>query len=118
MPKTLPMLDTTAPVCCSPLASGPVGEADALEIALRLKARADPVRVRLLSLILAEPSNGICTCDLAPAVGVTEATVSHHLKQLRDAGLIAGTRKGTNVFYRPNPGGLAALCRVIDPGCC
>jgi ArsR family transcriptional regulator len=118
MPKALPVLDTTAPVCCSPLAAGPMGDADALQIALRLKALADPVRVRLMSLILAEAQTGVCTCDLAPAVGVTEATVSHHLKQLRDAGLVDGTRKGTNVYYRPNAEGLGALCRVIDPTCC
>ena len=118
MPKPLPALDMTAPVCCSPLAAGPVGEGDALAIALRLKALADPVRVRLMSLILADARTGVCTCDLAPAVGVTEATVSHHLKQLRDAGLVEGTRKGTNVYYRPNTEGLSALCRVIDPACC
>lgn len=118
MPKALPVLDTTSPVCCATLASGPIGQADALEIALRLKALADPVRVRLMSLILAEADTGVCTCDLAPAVGVTEATVSHHLKQLRDAGLVEGTRKGTNTYYRPNADGLGALCRVIDPACC
>jgi ArsR family transcriptional regulator len=118
MPKALPALDTTAPVCCAPLVSGPVSEQDALAIALRLKALADPVRVRLMSMIMAEPVAGVCTCDLAPAVGVSEATVSHHLKQLRDAGLVEGTRKGTNVFYRPRPDALGALCRVIDPACC
>jgi ArsR family transcriptional regulator len=118
MPKALPVLDITAPVCCSPLAAGPMSEGNALEIALRLKALADPVRLRLMSLILAASEAGACTCDLAPAVGVTEATVSHHLKQLRDAGLVAGTRKGTNVYYRPNAAGLGALCRVIDPACC
>lgn len=118
MPKALPVLDTTAPVGCSPLAAGPISEADALEIALRLKALADPVRVRLMSIILAEPATGVCTCDLAPAVGVTEPTVSHHLKQLRDAGLVQGTRKGTNTYYRPNVDRLGALCRVIDPACC
>ncbi len=56
--------------------------------------------------------------DLAPAVGLSEATVSHHLKQLRDGGLVEGTRKGTNVFYRPRTESLGALCRVIDPTCC
>lgn len=118
MPKPLPLLDTTSPVCCATLASGPVDEDDALAIALRLKALADPVRVRLMSMVLAQPEAGVCTCDLAPAVGVSEATVSHHLKQLRDAGLVEGTRKGTNVFYRPRTEALGALCRVIDPTCC
>ena len=118
MPKALPLLDTTDPVCCSPIAAGPVSDDDALEIALRLKALADPARVKLLSLLLAERDSGVCTCDLAPSVGLSEATVSHHLKQLRDAGLVVGTKKGTNTYYRPVMDNLGALVRVIDPTCC
>ena len=118
MPKALPLLDTTSPVCCSPIAAGAVSSGDALEIALRLKALADPVRVQLMSLLLAERDTGACTCDLAPAVGLSEPTVSHHLKQLRDAGLVEGTKKGTNTYYRPLLDSLGALCRVIDPSCC
>lgn len=118
VPKPLPVLDTTAPVCCAPLARGALGADDALQVALRLKALADPVRVRLMSLLLAQSEDGACTCDLAPAVGVSEATVSHHLKQLREAGLVSGTRVGTNVFYRPHTASLGALCRVLDPDCC
>jgi DNA-binding transcriptional ArsR family regulator len=117
MPKALPLVDTTAPVCCAPIASGVMEAADALQIALRLKALGDPVRVQLMSMLLAEPETGVCTCDLAPAVELSEATVSHHLKQLREAGLIEGTRKGTNVYYRPQPDALNALCRVLDPSC-
>ena len=116
-PKALPLVDTTAPVCCAPIASGVLEPDAALEIALRLKALADPVRVQLLSMLMAEPETGVCTCDLAPAVDLSEATVSHHLKQLREAGLIEGTRKGTNVYYRPQPDALGALCRVLDPSC-
>jgi DNA-binding transcriptional ArsR family regulator len=89
----------------------------ALEVALRLKALADPVRVQLLSLVLSD-EDGRCTCDLAPAVGVSEPTVSHHLKVLREAGLVEGTKSGTNVYYRANRDALGALCRVIDPTCC
>ncbi len=118
MPKPLPVLDTTAAVCCSPLAAGVVDADAALEIALRLKALADPVRVRLMSLLLSEQETGMCTCDLAPAVQLSEATVSHHLKQLREAGLIEGTKRGTNTWYRPSLNNLSALCRVIDPSCC
>jgi ArsR family transcriptional regulator, arsenate/arsenite/antimonite-responsive transcriptional repressor len=117
MPKPLPVLDVSAPVCCTPLAAGVMSEDDALEVALRLKALADPVRVRLMSLVLSS-EQGACTCDLAPAVGLTEATVSHHLKVLREAGLVEGTKVGTNVWYRSNRASLTALCRVIDPTCC
>lgn len=118
MPRALPLLDLTAPVSCAPLGAGVMGAGDALAVALRLKALADPIRVQLMSMLLAEPATGICTCDLAPAVGLTEATVSHHLKQLRDAGLIEGSRKGTNVFYRTQSEALRALVRVLDPTCC
>jgi ArsR family transcriptional regulator len=118
MPRTLPSRDLTAPVCCAPLAAGVMDVEDALHVALRLKALADPIRVQLMSMLLAQPEEGVCTCDLAPAVGLTEATVSHHLKQLRDAGLVEGSRKGTNVFYRPQSDALGALVRVLDPNCC
>lgn len=118
MPKALPVLDVSAPVCCPPLAAGPVSDDDALSVALRLKALADPVRVQLMSMMLAESDAGCCTCELAPAVSLSEATVSHHLKQLRDAGLVEGTRKGTNVYYRPRRESLGALVRFLDPACC
>ncbi|MEO6205561.1 MAG: Rv2640c family ArsR-like transcriptional regulator [Mycobacteriales bacterium] len=118
MPKALPVIDTSAPVCCAPLAAGVLAPDDALEVAVRLKALADPARVQLMSLLLADSGAGVCTCDLAPAVGLSEATVSHHLKQLREAGLVEGTRKGTNVFYRPRLESLRALCRILDPECC
>lgn len=117
MPKSLPVIDTTAPICCSPVAAEPMSAADALEVALRLKALADPVRVRLVSLLLAQDE--VCTCDLAPAVGVTEATVSHHLSVLKRAGLVSdGERRGMNVYYRARRESLGALCRIIDPNCC
>lgn len=118
MPKALPVLDTTDPVCCTPMAAGVLSADDALGIALRLKALADPARVQLMSILLAQSETGVCTCDLAPAVGLSEATVSHHLKQLREAGLVEGTRQGTNVYYRPHAIALEALCRIIDPTCC
>jgi ArsR family transcriptional regulator len=117
MPKALPVIDTTAPICCSPVAAAPMDEEAALEVAVRLKALADPVRVRLMSLLLA--ADEVCTCELAPAVGLTEATISHHLSVLKRAGLVSdGERRGMNVYYRAQPDALTALCRVIDPSCC
>ncbi len=117
MPKALPVIDATAPICCTPVAAAPMDEDAALQVAVRLKALADPVRVRLISMLL--NSDEVCTCDLAPAVGLTEATVSHHLSVLRKAGLITdGERRGMNVYYRARRDSLGALCRVIDPHCC
>lgn len=117
MPKALPVLDTSAPICCAPVAAAPMTEDDALEVALRLKALADPVRVRMMSLLLAEDE--VRAGDLAPAVGVTEATVSHHLSVLKKAGLVGdGERRGMSVYYRARREALGALCRVLDPHCC
>lgn len=118
MPKALPLLDITAPVCCAPLAAGVLSGDDALGLALRLKALADPVRIQLLSILFAAPDTGVCTCDLAPALGITEATTSFHLGKLRAAGVVEGTRQGTNVYYRANPGALYALVKVLSPDCC
>ena len=117
MPKTLPVIDTSAPICCAPVAAAPMTDAAALEVALRLKALADPVRVRLMSMLLS--ADAVCTCDLAPAVGVTDATVSHHLSVLKKAGLISeGERRGMNVYYRARRESLSALVSVLDPNCC
>ena len=114
MPKPLPVIDVTAPVCCAPVAAAPMTSAEAIEVAVRLKALADPTRLRLLSLLLAAPGREACTCELAPSVGVTEATVSHHLGQLRKAGLVASERRGLNVWYRPVPAAIEALADVLS----
>jgi DNA-binding transcriptional ArsR family regulator len=117
VPKALPVIDATAPLCCTPVAAAPMDADTALEVAVRLKALADPARLRLMSLLLA--ADEVCTCELAPAVDLTEATVSHHLAVLRRAGLISdGERRGMNVYYRARREALGALCRVIDPACC
>jgi DNA-binding transcriptional ArsR family regulator len=118
MPKSLPLIDMSAPVCCAPVAAGPIAEAAALEIALRLKALGDPVRVRLMSLILCAPSGDRTTGDLAETVGLSEPTVSHHLGQLRNAGLIESQRHGMSVRHSARRDALAALCVVLDPNCC
>ena len=118
MPKTLPELDVSNPVRCSPMAAGPINDNAALEIALRLKALADPIRVKLVSLLFSADEGEVCNCDLAVAVGLGESTVSHHLTQLRRAGLVESERRGMNVYHRPRRESLAALCTVLDPNCC
>ena len=118
MPKTLPAIDTTAPVCCAPMASGPMSDDDALQIALRLKALADPVRVKLVSYLFSSPTGEEISGELAGVLNLTESTVSHHLTQLRKAGLIVSERRGMNMFHRVRPEALQALCAALDPNCC
>ena len=79
MPKTLPMIDMSAPVCCAPVAAGPMSDDDALHVALRLKALADPARVKIMSYLFSSSSGEENSGDLAAALGLTESTVSHHL---------------------------------------
>lgn len=117
MPKTLPVIDMTDPVCCAPVASTPADDATALDVALRLKALADPVRVKLLSQLFTcgEPCT---TGSLASTVGLAESTVSHHLGQLRTAGFITSSRQGMSMHHSPRREALTALCKVLDPNCC
>jgi ArsR family transcriptional regulator, arsenate/arsenite/antimonite-responsive transcriptional repressor len=118
MPKSLPVVDTTAPVCCAPVAAGPMSDADALHIALRLKALADPVRVKIVSYLFSSSAGEEISGELAAVLDLSESTVSHHLTQLRKAGLVVSDRRGMNVFHRVRPEALQALCTALDPNCC
>ncbi|ALR11765.1 ArsR family transcriptional regulator [Mycobacteroides saopaulense] len=118
MPKALPLVDTSAPVCCAPVAAGPMSDQQALEVALRLKALADPVRVKIMSQLFSAPEREVIGGGLAELLGLTESTVSHHMNQLRKAGMVESERRGMNVFHRPVPDALTAICTVLDPSCC
>lgn len=93
----------------------PVGEPDAVAFARTFKALSDPVRLRLLSMIAARGGAEVCVCDLLDAFTQTPPTISHHLKVLRDAGLITGERRASWVYYRVVPSALTALSRLLDP---
>lgn len=118
MPKALPVIDMSAPVCCTPVAAGPISDGDALEVAMRLKAIADPARVKILSHLFSSAAGEESSRDLAAVLDLSESTVSHHLGQLRKAGLVLSDRRGMNVFHRVKPEALQALCVVLDPRCC
>ena len=118
MPKSLPLLDVSGELCCAPVAARALTEDEALEVALRLKALADPVRVRILSLVLAAGPDGLRNVDLAGVLGLSDATVSHHLGQLHRAGLLARKPSGRQAHYLVERAPLAAIARVIDPSCC
>lgn len=100
------------------MAAGVISDADALGVALRFKALGDPVRVKLLSLLLAGDRTGLRNTDLAATVGLSDATISHHLAQLHRAGLVAKSPQGRNVYYRVERAALGALVKVVDPDCC
>jgi ArsR family transcriptional regulator len=100
---------------CVPAVPPPVlDEAAAVGLAAGFKAVGDPTRLRLLTLIAAHESGEACVCDLTGAFALSGPTISHHLKVLREAGLIAGDRRGTWIYYRVLPDALAALSRVLD----
>jgi len=87
-------------VCCSPVTDGVLIEDEASELAGMLKALADPVRLRLMSVIAAAPTGGICACDLPALVDRSQPTVSHHLTQLVRAGLVHREQRGKWAWFR------------------
>jgi ArsR family transcriptional regulator len=101
--------------CCAPIAREPLAEAEAAELATLLKAVADPVRLRLLSMIGSHAGGEACVCDLTDAFDLTAPTISHHLKVLRTAGLIDGERRGTWVYYRIIPETVNKLGALFAP---
>ncbi|GAB5902326.1 Rv2640c family ArsR-like transcriptional regulator [Mycobacteroides chelonae] len=117
MPKALPVIDISAPICCAPIAMVPLGEDMAVHLALRLKALADPARLRLMSILMTSNGGELCTRDLAELVGLTDGTVSHHLSQLKKAGLVTALRRGPNVYYRANAQAIEALRGVLMTCC-
>lgn len=95
--------------CCPPLLTAPLDEPDAAELAAAFKVLADPVRLRLLSLIAASPAGSACSCDLEAPVGKSQPTVSHHLSLLAEAGLITKAKRGRWVHCAVVPERLAVL---------
>lgn len=92
----------------------PLGEEDAAGLARMFKALSDPVRLRLLSLIASHEGGEACVCDLTGPFDVSQPTISHHLKVLRDAGLVGSERRGTWVYYWVLPEALAQLSALLE----
>jgi ArsR family transcriptional regulator len=108
---TLTPIETVA--CCSPLVASPLSVETAERIAPLLKAIADPVRLRLLSLVAAHEGGEACVCDLNDAFDLSQPTISHHLKVLHEAGLLDRTKRGVWVYYRVLPAALTDLGTLI-----
>jgi ArsR family transcriptional regulator len=116
MPISLTVLspaDTAA--CCSPLSARPLSAEQAEQVAPLLKALADPVRLRLMSLIASHEGGEACVCDLNDAFDLSQPTISHHLKLLHEAGLLDRDKRGVWVYYRARTDALASLGALI--GC-
>ncbi len=115
MPKqALPMIDLDAETpCCPPLTQRRVPAETAAVLAPAFKALGDPVRLQLMSMIASAAGGEACVCDLTPAFDLTGPTISHHLKTLREAGLVDAERRGTWVYYRARPGILRQLAALL-----
>jgi ArsR family transcriptional regulator len=107
--KTVATITTS----CPPLSAGPLETEEARRLANALKTIADPARLQLLSLIQAQPDGEACVCHLTEPLGLSQPTVSHHLKVLRDAGLVERERRGSWAYYRVIPEPLAALRELL-----
>lgn len=108
--------DVAADACCvtPPLLSEPLSEPAAVEMAKTLKALADPVRLRLFSAIASHSGGEACVCDISGGIDVSQPTVSHHLKVLRDAGLLTSQRRASWVYYAVVPEALQDISALVN----
>lgn len=107
-----PADDAVVP-CCPPITAGELSPSEAERMAVMFKALSDPVRLRLFSKVASHAGGEACVCDISD-VGVSQPTVSHHLKKLREAGLLTSERRGTWVYYRVAPSVVAAMSAMLD----
>ncbi len=114
MPSPLTLLPAGVAVCCSPVTGGVLTVDEAERIAHTFKALGDPTRVRLLSLIAASDGGEACICDLTDPVGLSQPTVSHHMKLLVDAGLATREQRGRWAYYRVVPETLKQAARSLS----
>src|SRR5690606_27242052 len=112
MVQLLDVTDVSANACaCAPLVKEPLSQSEAEHLAVTLKALADPARLRLLSIVAGSRDQEACVCDLTEPIGLSQPTVSHHLRVLTDAGFLTRSKRGTWAYYRLVP---EALERVSD----
>ncbi len=114
MPKSLTVISPAeSAACCAPLTAQPLTMEQAGQVAPLLKALADPVRLRLMSLVASRQDGEACICDLNEAFELSQPTISHHMKVLYEAGLVDRDKRGVWVYYRVRPQALASLSTLI-----
>jgi ArsR family transcriptional regulator len=113
MRATLPVLTNEMDDCCTPVVGSVLSIEDATRLATMFKALGDPTRVRLLSLIAAHEGGEACICDLTEPVGLSQGTVSHHMRLLGEAGLVSREQRGKWAYYRVERSTLAALSESL-----
>ena len=112
-----PITQPQVEACCAPIAARRLAARDAGPLSRQFGALADPVRLRILSLLATAPGGAVCACDLVDPIGKSQPTVSHHLKVLKEAGLVTAQRDGKNIWYAVVPAALDALREVLSvPG--
>jgi ArsR family transcriptional regulator len=116
MPRTLQLTPIETVACCSPLMTEPISREQAELIAPLVKALADPVRLRLLSLVASHAGHEACVCDLNDAFELSQPTISHHLKVLHESGLLEREKRGVWVYYRVNQAALGDLSTLLGGG--
>lgn len=109
--ELLPVIDVTA--CCAPLVQEPLDVENAEKLARSLKAIADPARLRLISMIAAHVGGEACACNLTDPLGLSQPTVSHHLRVLVDAGILRREKRSTWAYYSIIPGSLDSLANLL-----
>ena len=114
--SAMPVLTIEATdICCPSVLASPLDPGQAAELATGFTALADPVRLRVLSILAAAPTGEVCVCDFVEPLGKSQPTVSHHLKILGEAGLVSGDRRGKWVWYSINRERLAELRAALEP---
>ena len=106
--KSLPLVD-----CCTPLAISTLSQDEAAELEHLFKALADRHRLRILNILLQAEGEAICVCEFQPTLGISQPTVSHHLKQLLEAGILEREKRGTFAYFRLEPGVLDRIGALL-----
>ena len=111
MADLLPIRDLQS--CCAPITREALSVSNAESLAVSLKALADPARLRILSMVAAHADGETCVCDLTEPLGLSQPTVSHHLKVLVDAGYLDRSKRGTWAYFRLVPGALDSVAALL-----